>query len=184
MYVAMLRGYVCRDTVCCFCVWAASAHMCGVLSVSSGRFWFLVLAPCLLGFVCFPCVLSGTDHCVVVQWSLCFPLWLWCVVLACSIFCLKAPTSLNKESRPFFLSNSSIWWFLSVSSPKRLQHLEVLKAIFSLAIMAFRAFRFIVPKYYYRLGKSGPEYSRLLNLRRLRSSRFSTLASFFAFLPI
>ena len=41
---------------------------------------------------------------------------------------LKTLTSLNKEVRPFFLSDNSIWSFPSVSS-QRLQHLEVLKAI-------------------------------------------------------
>ena len=44
---------------------------------------------------------------------------------------------------------------------------------FSLAIIAFGAFGFIVPKYYYRLGNMEFKESRLLNLRRLRSSRFA-----------
>ena len=39
---------------------------------------------------------------------------------------LKTLTSLNKEVRPFFLSDNSIW------SYQRLQHLEVLKAILAL----------------------------------------------------
>ena len=38
---------------------------------------------------------------------------------------LKTLTSLNKEARPFFLGDNSVW-----SVP--LQHLEVLKAIFAL----------------------------------------------------
>ena len=41
---------------------------------------------------------------------------------------LKTLTSLNKEVRPFFLSDNSIWSLPSVF-PWRLQHLEVLKAI-------------------------------------------------------
>ena len=45
------------------------------------------------------------------------------------------------------------------------------EAYFSLAIIAFGAFGFIVPKYYDRLGKREAKESRLLNLRRLRSSR-------------
>ena len=44
---------------------------------------------------------------------------------------LKTPTSLNKEVRPLFLSDNSIWSCPSVF-PQRLQHLEVLKAILAL----------------------------------------------------
>ena len=45
---------------------------------------------------------------------------------------------------------------------------------FSLAIIALGAFGFIVPKKYYRLGEMDKRGSRLLNLRRLRSSRKGT----------
>ena len=64
---------------------------------------------------------------------------------------LKTRTSLNKEVRPFFLGDNRIWSF----------PLFLLFAItafggpegyFSLAIIAFGAFGFIVPKYHYRLG--------------------------------
>ena len=41
--------------------------------------------------------------------------------------CVTA-TQLNKEVRPFFLSDNSIWSYPSVF-PLRLQHLEVLEAI-------------------------------------------------------
>ena len=46
---------------------------------------------------------------------------------------------------------------------------------FGLAILAFGAFEFIVPKYYYdrlSLRQDGEEGSRLLNLRRLGSSKY------------
>ena len=47
-----------------------------------------------------------------------------CLPLIFGVFDLQTPksstlrtlTSLNKESRPFFLSDNSIWWFPSVSS--------------------------------------------------------------------
>ena len=65
---------------------------------------------------------------------------------------LKALTSLNKESRPFFQGDNSIW-----SSPL---FLPLAIAAFggpqeysSLAIIAFGAFESIVPKSYCRLGK-------------------------------
>ena len=45
------------------------------------------------------------------------------------------------------------------------------ECFFGLAIIAFGAFGFIVPKCYYRSGKNGQEEPRLLNLTRLRSSR-------------
>ena len=72
-------------------------------------------------------------------------------------------TSINKEVRPFFLSDNSIWSYGSFSF--------LLLAItafggpegyFSLAIIALGAFQFIVPKYYYRLGKMEFKESSLL----------------------
>ena len=51
------------------------------------------------------------------------------------------------------------------------QHLEGPEGYVSLAITAFGAFEFIVPKYHYRLGNMEANESRPLNLRRLRSSR-------------
>ena len=61
---------------------------------------------------------------------------------------LQTLTSLNKEVRLFLLGDNDIGSFLSVSSLSRLQHLEG-----SLAIIAFGALQFIVPKYHDRLGK-------------------------------
>ena len=46
-----------------------------------------------------------------------------------------------------------------------------------LAIIAFGAFGFVVPKDYLSLRKNGQEGSRLLNLRRLWSSRLLLLLS-------
>ena len=64
---------------------------------------------------------------------------------------LKTRTSLNKEVRPFFLGDNRIWSFplfllfaiTAFGGPE---------SYFSLAIIAFGAFGFIVPKYHYRLG--------------------------------
>ena len=66
---------------------------------------------------------------------------------------LKTLTSLNKESRPFFLSDNSIWSLPSVSS---LSDYSIWRSegYFNLAIIAFGAFGLLVPKYYYRLGKT------------------------------
>ena len=64
---------------------------------------------------------------------------------------LKTLTSLNKEVRPFFLGDNSIWSFPSVSS--------------------LGDYSIIVPKYYYRLGKMEFKESSLLISRGLRSSR-------------
>ena len=65
-----------------------------------------------------------------------------------SCLALKTLTSLNKEVRPFFLSENSILSFPSVSSLCDYSIWEVLKAIFCPAIIAFAAFQFIVPKYF------------------------------------
>ena len=60
---------------------------------------------------------------------------------------LKTLTFLNKEVRPFLLGDNSIWKFPSVSSLSE-SSIEVLKAFFSLAIIAFGAFEFMVLRYY------------------------------------
>ena len=60
---------------------------------------------------------------------------------------LKTLTSLNKEVRPFFLSDIGVGG---------------LEGYFNLAIIAFGAFGFIVPKCYDRLGKMKFEESSLL----------------------
>ena len=74
---------------------------------------------------------------------------------------LKTLTSLNKEVRPFFLSDNSIWSYPSIF-PLAITALRGPERCFSLAIIVFRAFRFIVPKYYCRLGKMEFEESSLL----------------------
>ena len=77
------------------------------------------------------------------------------------------------ESRPFFRGHNSIWSF------PRFLPLEITafggpEGYFSPAIIAFGPSEFIVPKFYNRLGQlNGQEESRLLNLRRLRTSRRS-----------
>ena len=45
---------------------------------------------------------------------------------------LKTQTSLNKEVKPFFLGDNSILEFSLCFFPKRLQHVELLKAILAL----------------------------------------------------
>ena len=78
---------------------------------------------------------------------------------------LKTLTSLNKESRPF----GGFPHFL----PLAITAFGGPEGYSCLAIKAFGAFGFIVPKCYYRLGKmeGTKKEPRLLNLRRLRSSR-------------
>ena len=66
---------------------------------------------------------------------------------------LKTLTSLNKEVRPLFLSDNSIWSFPSFSSLSDYSIWRSWRLSFSLAITAFGAFGFVVPIYYYRLGK-------------------------------
>ena len=73
---------------------------------------------------------------------------------------LKALTSLNKEVRPFFLGDNSIWRFPSVSSLSDYS-IGGLEGCFSLAVIAFGAFEYIVPKYY-RLGEMEFKESSLL----------------------
>ena len=75
---------------------------------------------------------------------------------------MKALSSLNKEVRLFFLGDNSIWSFPSVSSLSDYTAFGGPEGYFSLATIAFGAFQFIVPKYYYRLGKTEFEESSLL----------------------
>ena len=77
---------------------------------------------------------------------------------------LKSLTSSNKESRPFFLGDKSIWSCPSVSS---LSDCSIWRSegYCSLAFKAFGAFEFTVPQFDYRLGKMQNKESRLLNLR-------------------
>ena len=79
---------------------------------------------------------------------------------------LKTLTSLNKEVRPFFLSDNSIWSF-PLFLPLEIAAFGDPEGYSSLAIIAFGAFqfivpKFIVPKYYYRLGKMEFKESSLL----------------------
>ena len=72
--------------------------------------------------------------------------------LACLKLPLKTLTSLNKEVRPFFLGENSIWSF-PLFLPLAITAFGGPEGYFSLATIAFGAFQFIVPKYYYRLEK-------------------------------
>ena len=65
---------------------------------------------------------------------------------------LKTLTSLNKEVRQFFLGDNSTWHFPPFL-PLAITAFGGPEGYFSLAIIAFGAFEFIVPKYFYRLGK-------------------------------
>ena len=65
---------------------------------------------------------------------------------------LRALTSLDKESRPLLLSDDRIWSF-PLFLPLAITAFRGPEGRFSLAILAFGAFEFIVPKYYYCLGK-------------------------------
>ena len=59
---------------------------------------------------------------------------------------LKTLTSLNKEVRPFFLGETSIWRF-PLCLPLAITAFGGPESYFSLAIIAFGSFEFIVPKY-------------------------------------
>ena len=74
---------------------------------------------------------------------------------------LKTLTSLNKEVRPFCLCDNSIC-ISPVFLPLAITAFGGPEGYFSLAIIAFGAFEFIVPKYYDRLGKMESEESGLL----------------------
>ena len=71
-------------------------------------------------------------------------------------------TSLNKEVRPFFLGDNRIWSLLPLFLPLAITAFGGPEGYFSLAIIAFGAFQFIVPKYYYRLGNMEFKQSSLL----------------------
>ena len=73
---------------------------------------------------------------------------------------LKTLASLNKEVWPFFLSDNSIWSVPSVSSLSDYTAFGGPEGYFSLAIIAFGAFQFIVPKYYYRFPE-GPGIEKI-----------------------
>ena len=66
---------------------------------------------------------------------------------------LKTLTSLDKQSRLSFLGDNSIWSFPSLFSPLAITAFGGPEGNFSPAIIAFGAFRFIVPKYDDRFGK-------------------------------
>ena len=74
---------------------------------------------------------------------------------------LKTLTSLNKEVKPFFLSDNSIWSFPSVSS-LAITAFGGPEDYFSLAITAFGAFEYMVPKYYHRFREMQFNESSLL----------------------
>ena len=76
---------------------------------------------------------------------------------------LKTVTSLFKfkEVRPFLLGDNSIGVF-PLFLPLAITAFGGPEVYFSLAIIAFGAFQFVVPKYYYRLGKMKNKDSRLL----------------------
>ena len=65
---------------------------------------------------------------------------------------LKTLASLNKDVRPFFLGDNRVWSFPSFL-PLAITAFGGPEGYFSLAIIAFGAFGFIVFKYYFRLGK-------------------------------
>ena len=74
---------------------------------------------------------------------------------------LKTLTSLNKEVRPFLLSDNSIW-SSPLFLPLAITAFGGPETILGLATIAFGAFALIVPKYYYRLGKMEFQKSSLL----------------------
>ena len=65
---------------------------------------------------------------------------------------LKTLTTTSKESGPLFLGDYSVWSFSSFL-PLAIIAFGGPEGYFSLAIIAFGAFEFIVPKYCYRSGK-------------------------------
>ena len=86
---------------------------------------------------------------------------------------LKTLTSLNKEVRPFFLSDNRIWHF-PLFLPLAIAAFGGPEGYFRLAVIGFGAFGFIVPKYYYRSVKMDKSSLASLILRRLRSSRYNS----------
>ena len=94
-----------------------------------------------------------------------FPCW------NCTGLSLKTLTSLNKEVRPFFLGDNSIWIFPSVSS---LSDYSIWRSwgLFWPCDHSIWSIWVRCPQILLSLRRKGLEESRLLNLRRLRSSRF------------
>ena len=86
-------------------------------------------------------------------------------------FSLKTLTSLNKEVRPFCLSDNSIWSFPSVSY---LSDYSIWRSwrLFCPCDHSIWSIWAHCPRFLLSLRKNGQEESGLLNLRRLRSSRF------------
>ena len=74
---------------------------------------------------------------------------------------LRTLTPLNREVKPFCLSDNSIW-SLPRFLPLAIAAFGGPEGYFSLAIIAFGALAIIVPKYNYRLGKKEVKESRLL----------------------
>ena len=74
---------------------------------------------------------------------------------------LKTLTSLNKKVRPFFLGDNSIWSF-PLCLPLAITAFGGSQGSLSLAIVAFGAFQFIVPKFFHLLGKMEFKESSLL----------------------
>ena len=75
---------------------------------------------------------------------------------------LKTLTSLNKEVRQFFLGDNLAFGVFPLFFPLAITAFGGPEGSFSLAIIAFGAFGFIVPKHYCRLGKMDINESRLL----------------------
>ena len=68
---------------------------------------------------------------------------------------LRTLTSLNKEVRPFFLSDNSIGSENPLFLPPAITAFGGPEGYSSLAIIAFGAFPFTVPKYYLSLRQNG-----------------------------
>ena len=83
---------------------------------------------------------------------------------------LKTLTSLNKEVRPFFLSDNSIWSLASASSHSDYSIWRSWR-LFYPCDHSIWGIWVHCPQILLSLRKNGQEESRLLNLRRLRSSR-------------
>ena len=76
---------------------------------------------------------------------------------------LKTPTSLNKESRPFFLGDNRAFGVYALFLPLTITAYEAPESYFGLAIIAFGAFQLIVTKYCCRLGKKNKRSLDYLN---------------------
>ena len=102
---------------------------------------------------CTPPYHGPTPFCAQIHFLAIWALWLELKFIIHLLHTLKALTSLNKESRPFFLGDNSIWRFLSGNLPSAITAFGGLERYFSLAIIGFGAFGFVVPKNYDRLGR-------------------------------